>query len=460
MDWSALSRRIAGEVVTAASPDYDTARLPAIPRYDRIRPQAVVRVTSEADVAATLAFAQEIGSPIAIRGGGHDFAGHSSTEGILIDTRPLRELSVVDGRLIAGAGARLAEVYDALAAHGRTIPAGCGPTVGLAGLALGGGMGILGRRHGLTLDHLRAARIVLADGTVRDCDAQHEPELFWALRGAGGGNFGVVTRLVLDSVPAPEATSFHLTWPRARAAKLIAAWQDWLATAPVEIAPSLFVTASADPDEPPLTELFGTLTGSAEPLDAFLRSVPPAATDTRVTQSYRETKHYLSEHGPGEDHPGGHLYSKSEFMARALPGDVVDALLAAIDEGRTAGRSRVLELMPWGGAYNDVAPEAAAFPHRDGLFLLKHTAVVGPHDDPEPERKWLARMCELARPYGTGGVYIGFPDPDLADGPAAYYGPNLDRLRAVKAQYDPDGLFRFAQSVPLARPDDQKGDDA
>jgi FAD/FMN-containing dehydrogenase len=368
----------------------------------------------------------------------------------------------VDDRLVAGAGARLSEVYDVLARHGRTVPAGCGPTVGIAGLALGGGMGILGRRHGLTLDHLRAARVVLADGTVLDCDDRHEPELFWALRGAGGGNFGVVTRLVLDTVPAPVATSFHLTWRRAQAAKLAAAWQEWLDVAPAEVAASLFVSASGNPDEEPVTHLFGTLTGSAEPLDVFLRSVAPAVSDTRITLPYRDTKQYLAERGPGEDHPGGHLYSKSEFIARPLPADVVDALLAGIDEGRTVGESRVLELMPWGGAYNDVRPEATAFPHRDALFLLKHNAVIGPQDAPETTRKRLARLWDLTRPWGTGGVYSGFADPDLEDGPTAYYGSNLGRLRVLKARYDPDGLFRFAQSVPpdSRRRDGQEGEDA
>jgi FAD/FMN-containing dehydrogenase len=460
VQWDALDRRLAGEVVTATAPGYDLARRPEIARYDDIRPAAIVRCAAEADVTAALAAARESGLPLAIRGGGHDFAGHSSTEGILLDTRPLAATSVVDGQLVAGAGTRLAGAYDALAPHGRTIPAGCGPTVGIVGHTLGGGMGILGRRHGFTLDHLRAARVVLADGTVVDCDEHREPDLFWALRGAGTGNFGVVTRLVFDTVPAPEATSFHLTWGRAHTAVLVAAWQEWLAGAPREVAPSLMVTASANPADEPVTHLFGTLTGSAASLEDFVRSVPPAASDTRVTLSYRATKAYLAEHGPGEDHPGAHMYSRSEFIARPLTEDVVEALLAGFEDGRVAGESRGLELLPSGGAYNDVDPAATAFPHRDALYLLKHSADIDPDHDPAAARKWLARSWELTHPWGTGGAYAGFPDPDLDDGPAAYYRANLARLRAIKAHYDPDGLFRFAQAVPPARRDGEEGEDA
>lgn len=459
--WDALDRRLAGEVLTEASPGYDLARRPQNARYEGVRPRAIARCTSEADIAATLAFTRASGLPFAIRGGGHDFAGHSSTEGILLDTGAMRELSVLDGLLVARPGARLAEVYDALAPHGRTIPAGCGPTVGLFGHTLSGGMGVLGRRHGFAMDHLREARVVLADGSVLDCDERREPDLFWALRGAGSGNFGVVTRLVFDTVPAPEATSFHLTWHRAQAGALVAAWQEWLAGAPREVAPSLMVTASANPAEEPVTHLFGALTGSAGPLDEFVRSAPAPGSDTRRTLSFRDTKRYLAESGPGKDHPGGRPYSKSEFIARPLSGDVIESLLAGLDEGRVAGESRALELLPSGGAYNDVDAGATAFPHRDALFLLMHSAVVPPGTDDTEVRKWLTRSWELARPWGTGGVYPGFRDPDLEDWPTAYYGRNLGRLRAVKDHYDRHGLFRSAQSVPpLAPREGNEGEDA
>jgi FAD/FMN-containing dehydrogenase len=157
----------------------------------------------------------------------------------------MRSVSVAEGAVTAG------DVYDALDRHGLTVPAGCGPTVGISGLTLGGGLGILGRKHGLTSDHMVGAQVVLADGRIVECDEHHEPDLFWALRGAGGCNFGVVTSLVFGTVPAPAATAFHLIWPHAHAATIVGAWQDWSPAARDEMTAGLRAYAPEDPDRPP-----------------------------------------------------------------------------------------------------------------------------------------------------------------------------------------------------------------
>src|SRR5215213_1590505 len=185
-DWPALQAAIAGDVLLPGSPGYEDARKPAIARFHGIRPQAVVRCRTPADVSETIALARRAGLRTAARSGGHCFAGRSTTEGVVIDVSPLRSVAVEGARATIGAGARLGDVYDALDAHGLTIPAGCGPSVGIAGLVLGGGVGILGRLHGLTSDALRAAQVVLADGRVVTCDDTTDSDLFWALRGAGG----------------------------------------------------------------------------------------------------------------------------------------------------------------------------------------------------------------------------------------------------------------------------------
>lgn len=157
---------------------------PAIPRYRDVHPRAVVQCASTRDVARAVAYARVTGTHVVPRGGGHCFAGRSSTKGLMLDLGRLDTVTVnVDGLATIGAGARLAQVYDALHERGRTIPAGCGPTVGIAGLTVGGGLGLLGRRHGLTCDALVGAQVALAGGRRVDCDADQEPELFWALRG-------------------------------------------------------------------------------------------------------------------------------------------------------------------------------------------------------------------------------------------------------------------------------------
>ena len=447
---AALQRAIAGEVVLPDSPHYEQARKPPIVRFQDVRPQAVVLCRNPGDVAETLAVARVTGLDTAIRSGGHCFAGRSSTSGIVIDVSPMRSVSVSRGIATIGAGARLGEVYDTLGEHGRTIAAGCGPTVGIAGLVLGGGLGILGRRHGLTSDRLVAAEVVLADGRVVECDSQRHDDLFWALRGAGAASFGVVTSLELRTLPSPTATSFHVAWPVAGAAAVVDAWQDWAPDSPDEIAASLLVVASGDPDRPPAVTVFGAMLGTAadaaELLGALVERSGASPASSALTQmSYPETKRYLSENGPGDDQEGA-LYSRSEFFRRPLPAETIAALVGHLAADRVPGESRELDFTPWGGAYNRVAADATAFPHRSERFLLKHAVVVEP-GAPEAERSarsWLARSWELVHPYGSGGVYPNFPDPDLEDPGRAYYGVNYDRLVRVKARYDPAAFFRLA----------------
>jgi FAD/FMN-containing dehydrogenase len=370
--------------------------------------------------------------------------------------RPMHAVAVADGVATVGAGARLGEVYDTLLEHGLTLAAGCGPEVGIAGLVLGGGLGLLGRSHGLTSDQLVGAQVVLADGRVLDCDERRHEDLFWALRGAGGGNFGVVTRFELRTLPAPDATRFHLVWPAERAAAVIDAWQATAPTAPEALAASLLITAGEDAGRPPVVNVFGAMLGSeratAELLGELVaRAGPDPASASFEHASYRETKRSLAEHGPGEERPGGHGYNKSEFFRGALPPEAIATLVEHFAAARGPGQSRELDFTPWGGAYNRVPADATAFPHRDARFLLKHAVVVDGGagvTERDAAREWLARSWEIVRPCGSGGVYVNFPDPELADSGRAYYGVNFERLKRVKARYDPEELFSFPQAIP------------
>src|SRR5215469_14169901 len=247
-DWDTLTRLVAGEVVVPGSPGYDAVRKPAMARFHNVRPAAIVRCRTPADASAAIGFARRAGLAVSIRSGGHSVAGRSATEGMVIDVSPMTRISVSGRIATVGAGARLGDLYEALYEHGVTIPAGCGPAVGIAGLALGGGIGILGRSYGLTCDRLLGAELALADGRVIECDTGHHGDLFWALRGAGGGNFGVVTSLIFDTVPAPQTTVFHLVWPFAHAAALAGNWQEWAPYAPEDLDATLRLVAGTDSD--------------------------------------------------------------------------------------------------------------------------------------------------------------------------------------------------------------------
>jgi FAD/FMN-containing dehydrogenase len=398
--WDALRKALTGEVILPGDERYDEARKPEIARFHDIRPQAIVRAATPEDVAATLAHAHRTNTPYAVRGGGHCFAGRSTTTGIVVDTRPMHSIVPAGDTVTVGAGARLGEIYDALEERGVTIAGGCGPPVGIAGLTLGGGLGIMGRRHGLTCDQLVGAQVVLPSGEI--VETGEGDELFWALRGAGALGFGVVTSLTLRTVPAPHATAFHLTV--SDPAATIAAWQAWAPTAPDELAASLLINRTG-------VHVFGAMLAGESETRAQLDALGAPATTTPGT--YREIKRHLAEHGPGEE-AAGDLHMRSEFFRQLLPREAIDRL---VETFATSDAPRELDFTPWGGAYNRVAEDATAFPHRDELFLLKHAAF----DDPG----WVKRSFATTHPYGTGGVYPNFPEPGLDD--RAYYGGNYER---------------------------------
>ena len=396
---------------------------PALARFRSVRPARVAPCASPQDVAAAIAS----GPPLAVRSGGHCFGGRSSTEGLVIDVSPLDGIEVCDGVVGVGAGAQLDAIYDALDAHGLTIAGGCGTTVGVSGLALGGGLGILGRTYGLLADNVRAAEVVLADGSVVDAD----DDLLWALRGAGGARFGVVTALEIATVRVPVMTAFETFWDDPAAA--IAAWQAWAPDAPDALAASLLITT------PPLrVKVFGAFAGPIDEARALVAALGVPAESLFAQGTARDAKRFLAGLGGAGEEDDGHAYLRSEFLAEPLSDSAIEALVAHLDEG---GFHRELDFSPWGGAYNRVAADATAFPHRDARCLLKHAAVLAPGEDPGPAREWIDRAWEITHPHGTGGAYPNFPEDDLDPWAVEYLGGNRDRLLELKQRYDPEGVF-------------------
>ncbi|GAA4461412.1 FAD-binding oxidoreductase [Phytohabitans houttuyneae] len=422
-----------GEVFTPSSPGYDAIRRPVNAAFQDVRPALVVRCRSVTDVVATVRYAAATGQRLVPRGGGHCFAGRSSTDGIVLDLSGLDGISMADNRISTiGAGARLAQVYAALHAHGRTLPAGCGPTVGIAGLTLGGGIGLLGRVYGLTCDRLAGAQVVLADGSVVDCDHEREPDLFWALRGAGGGQFGVVTSLRFDTVPEPVTTRIEARWSDVAVDELVAAWQDWAPDAPDEITVNL--TLESEPGAPVRATLFGATTLAEAPARELLRGLTDRPCELRGDLPYPLLKSSFADLDP----PDRAVRARSEFFARAMADRTLASLLDQLGERRAVGW-RQLAFTAMGGAYNRVAADATAFAHRGERFLLEHIAeAAGP---------WVDRSWATAHAGASGRVYPNFPDPALDDWAAAYHAGNHRRLAAVKAAYDPQRFFDFPQAI-------------
>jgi FAD/FMN-containing dehydrogenase len=428
-----------GELFTPDSPRYDAIRRPVNVAYRDVRPRLVVLCRSVSDVVDAVTYAAATGNRIAPRGGGHCFAGRSSTDGVVLDLSGLDGISVAADRVATiGAGARLGQVYAALHAYGRTLPAGCGPTVGITGLTLGGGIGLLGRKHGLTCDRLVGAQVVLPDGSVVDCDYDHEPDLFWGLRGAGGGQFGVVTVLRFDTVPEPMTTRIEAHWSDIALDELVSAWEAWAPDAPDELTVDLSLVS--EPGAPVQATLFGACTlgegSTRELLQEFIDRAGVAPTiELRAGLPYHQLKSTFAD---PPDLPERAQRMRSEFFSNSMAQRTLASLLTQLGEPRTMSR-RAITFAAMGGAYNRVAADATAFAHRSERFLLGHIAEAA---DPWVDDSWATAHAD-----GSGHVYPNFPDPALDDWAAAYHAGNYPRLAAVKNAYDPHRYFDFPQAI-------------
>jgi FAD/FMN-containing dehydrogenase len=290
----------------------------------------------------------------------------------------------------------------------------------------------------LTCDSLVGAQVVLADGRVLYCDADHEPDLYWALRG-GGGKIGVVTSFVFTSVAEPRVTAFEARWPEGEAGSVITSWQAWAPDAPDDITANL--TVSAEPGHPLQVVVSGTAMRDAGATLSQLNQLTAGAgscSELQVREGWwlADLKQAVARPDPREDDPDAR--GRSELFSTALPTTVVATLLEVMATGRPRG-SRRLTFTALGGAYSRIAADETAYAHRTQRFVLEHVA--------QESDGWVDRSWAIAHPHGTGGVYPNFPDPRLDDPAHAYHGANLARLVAVTHHYDPARLFQFPLAV-------------
>ena len=461
-----LAGRLRGELLTPGDPGYSAVRKPVIGTAREVLPQAVVRCAGVEDVVEAIGYARSCGLRFALRSGGHSFAEHSSTEGLLIDLGGMCSVTVGRDLVTVEPGVRIGQLTDRLAAEDRMVPCGWSRSVGVTGAALGGGFGVFSRLYGLGCDHLAAAQVVLADGRVVWTDADREPDLYWALRGAGGGNFGAVTSLVFRTGPVVAAMRFELHFGHRDAAVVADAWQHWAPDLDPEVNAELAVVAGDDPATPPILVVFGVAVADRGSTEAFLQrfvarvGAEPLAVSLAAMSGRDAARHHVDPEWepspmPPDARPGLRVV-RSQFFDRPSPARAVADLVAwfGSPSRRVAGQIRELEFVPWGGAFARVAPQATAFPHRGARFLLRHTVQVGARASDQARwtaRQWVTGSWAILRPYGSGGAYVNYPDPELPAWTRAYYGPNLERLIEVKAKYDPTGLFRSPQAIPLTR---------
>jgi FAD/FMN-containing dehydrogenase len=443
--------------VLPSDASYDRVAPPYDKRYAGERPLAVVLAADTTDVQTALNFARDAGIRPIPRSGGHSYAGYSTGSGLVISVERMKRISVDgSGRVHIQPGARNSDIYATLPAHGVVAPYGRCPTVGVGGFVLGGGFGFNSRKIGTASDNLLSTEVVTADGEVRTASATSEPELFWACRGGGGGNFGIHTAFILRSQPAPSFSVYSITWKESDAIAAFEAVQQAVAGGPDGFACRIGIDLSGRPPNLQLTaRAIGQYWGPASELAALLEPVIKAARPLAVTirpESYLGAIKFLEDQVPV-----GRFTEKSAYLPTAPLPPIGAFVSTAMEHLRrwpgSSNRSAVgLAMFAWGGAMNRVKPAATVFVHRDASWLFVVGASWSQKDTPArvaSNLRWLHRLSGALGRYANGQAYQNFIDPALADWQRAYYATNLKRLVAAKRRYDPEALFRFAQGIPL-----------
>jgi FAD binding domain-containing protein/berberine-like enzyme len=450
-----------GTITTPDDPGYDEQRAVWNLMHDR-RPALLVRPRSSGDVAAAIAHARERGLRIAVRSGGHSLPGHSTVEGgMVIDLRELATVSVEpSARTVrVGGGAPLGALDAAAQAHGLVVPVGVVSHTGAGGLTLGGGVGRLMRRFGLTIDSLLSAEVVLADGRTLTASENENPDLFWGLRG-GGGNFGVVTEFTYRAHPLGPLTVLATFHPLERAAEVLALgeemtadpgtpdallWTSFLRRGP-DIAPWL------DPGFVGRRGIMSLIEWSGEPAEGRRRLREIERRLAPASGELAEIPYLAMQTVTDELLAPGTLraYVKAGFATEL--GEELIAVL--IERGALVGSPlSVIEVLRMGGAIDRVDPGATAFPHRGSRWLVNVPAQWADGDPGIAAREvaWARETFAALEPHLAGGAYSNFMEDDECSGPDRAYGATLMRLAELKATYDPENVFSLNQNIRPAR---------
>ena len=448
-----LRAEFVGSVIGPDDPGYDEARV--VIYNDTARPAVILRAANDADVARAVDLARTSGLELAVRSGGHSGAGHGTTDGgILVDLARMKGLEIdVEARTAwAETGLTASELTTACGEHGLVIGFGDTGSVGIGGITTGGGVGFLVRKYGLTIDNVLAADVVTADGRLVRTDAEHEPDLFWAIRG-GGGNFGVVTRFRFQLHELPSVVGGMLFLPATQA--VISGFIAAAAEAPEEL--SAIVNVMPAPPMPFVpAEIHGqlvvfalmTYAGDAEGGGRAL--APFRALATPIADFLRPMAY--SEMFPAEEGGPHTIGTNRTLFMDHVDEDVAQLMLDRIAEHmRTSdAQMAVAQLRVLGGAMARVPIEATAFAHRRGPIMVNVAAVVGSLDAIPAHAPWLEDFA-AALNQGDDGKYVNFVvDEDAAAVHRAYPGATWDRLAAIKREYDPTNLFRRNQNIPPA----------
>ncbi|HEX8690692.1 MAG TPA: FAD-binding oxidoreductase [Solirubrobacterales bacterium] len=450
-----LEAAFTGELVRPGDGAYDQRRAVWNGSIDR-RPALIARCTGASDVSAAVAFARRTGLPLAVRGGGHSFPGHSVCDaGIVVDLGPMKGIDVDPEARTASAeaGVLLGELDRETQASGLAVPAGIVTHTGLAGLTLGGGIGWLQRKYGLTIDQLLSVDLITAEGELVKASESENADLFWGVRG-GGGNFGVVTKFEFRLNPlGPNVVAGPVFWPIEESPDVLRFYREWIAAAPDEL-----MTIVIHRKAPPLPFIPPELHGKpvvavvcfyAGSVDAGEEAVEQLKVFGSPVLDLCEPKPFL-EHQSMFDpsFPHGQWY----YMRACDVGELSDEVIDITVEHAMRIRSPLTAFPIWqmGGAISRVGEEETAFNGRGAGHTFNITAATAGPDGFDEERQWVRDFWSALEPHHqSGGVYVNFLMNEGEERVREAYGPRkYERLKALKRRYDPDNVFRLNQNIP------------
>ncbi|OXM48499.1 FAD-binding oxidoreductase [Amycolatopsis alba] len=440
-----------GTIIDRHHPGYDRARGVWNGLIDR-RPAVIARCSSVADVVEAVRFAGEHRPPVSIRAGGHQVAGSAvCDDGLVIDLSAMTGVDVDPARRTARvrAGTTVGSLDTETQVFGLAVPGGDVTGTGVAGLALGGGIGLLARAHGLTCDHLRSIEIVTADGLVRTAGPGEHTDLLWAARGCGRG-LGVVTSLEFDLVDlGPSVSIVEVYYPAEQGESVLRAWRDAVSAVPDTVSPMAILRGMppypqvpAELHDTPIVGVGAVFAGPPERAEAALAPLRRLGTpllDVSGTVGY--------EQSPSPPAGATRSFMKSHFLDE-LTDDAIRTLLDQQARSTAAGAELVIRTM--GGAIRAVPPERSAFPHRGAGFNVNVNAIWRDAGLDDAILDWSRSAWAALGPHANGGVYLNFSglDEDAEAVHDAVYGPSAARLNAIRAAFDPDGLFSWAARRP------------
>jgi FAD/FMN-containing dehydrogenase len=465
---------LTGRVLDSSSPGWDAARrnFRAAVDYEQLVPKSVVFCQQSRDVQNAVRWAREKGVPLRARSGRHSYEAYSIAEGaVVVDVSEMDEISVDarSGTARIGAGVYCLDLHEQLYDVGLTIPAASGASVGIAGLALGGGFGVVSRKYGLACDNIVGVELVDANGDIVNANATENPDLYWACRGGGGGNFGIVTAFDFRVHPVGLVAVCNITWQWSDFIAVADTFQHWAPNAPDDLSTFLRFAVGSARGAGTIT-LFGQLTpdsptqlaGFSALLAPMLNAAPPTGVNVQMMPHSaaaaifagadpKNPQWMLHPHNDRQLFKSTSAVAYEPFPLAALNLLKTQLELAPAQQDWETNEPSMVQLLAGGGAPGRVPIDGTAVPHRNAVCVVQYDAYWTDPSDQRVAEDWIEGLRTAMLPYARN-AYVNYVDSRIVDYLDAYYVTNLPRLIAVKRAVDPQNFFSFPQSIPTTAP--------